>query len=277
MYVFASSGRAGTAHREALVFATTSQFCGRRSPTHLVHLCRQTCRAIQSILWLMPNYRRSRIPGATLFFTVVACRRRPILASPAAVQVLRECVALVKDAMPFAIDAWVVLPDHMHAIWTLPDNDADYSRRWGRIKAEFTRRSGIQHESSVGRQAGVWQPRFWEHLIRDERDLATHMHYLHFKSGQTWLGSARPGLAVLQFSPPRTRWAVSRRLGMQRARGAPYRRWRVSRAVTSAADSVRPTFVNGTIRRVGRTLPAMQARVRDNGGRCPPYLNRSAV
>jgi putative transposase len=115
-----------------------------------------------------------------LFFTVVACRRRPILASPAAVQVLRECVALVKDAMPFAIDAWVVRPDHMHAIWTLPANDADHSRRWGRIKAEFVRRSGIQHESSVGRQAGVWQPRFWEHLIRDERDLATHMHYLHF-------------------------------------------------------------------------------------------------
>jgi putative transposase len=128
----------------------------------------------------MPNYRRVLIPGATYFFTVVTGRRKPILASPDAVQTLRESVAVVRHAMPFAMEAWVVLPDHMHAIWTLPDGDADYPRRWGRIKAEFTRRCGIAHASAPSCDSGVWQPRFWEHLIRNEDDATAHMNYLHF-------------------------------------------------------------------------------------------------
>jgi putative transposase len=82
--------------------------------------------------------------------------------------------------MPFRIDAWVVLPDHMHAIWTLPGKDLDYSKRWGRIKADFSRHCGLPHTSVARRDAGLWQPRFWEHLLRDEADFAAHMDYTHY-------------------------------------------------------------------------------------------------
>lgn len=132
------------------------------------------------MLAAMPYYRRTLVHGATYFFTVVTRQRKPILASPAAVEMLRKSVAAVQRVQPFVIDAWVVLPDHMHAIWTLPDGDADYSRRWGRIKAGFTQRSGIGRVAGRGRDAGVWQPRFWEHLIRNDRDASAHMDYVHF-------------------------------------------------------------------------------------------------
>lgn len=82
--------------------------------------------------------------------------------------------------MPFSIDAWVVLPEHMHAIWTLPADDFDFSTRWGRIKVGFTRHYDGAHMSAPRQNAGLWQPRFWEHLIRDEADLTTHMDYVHY-------------------------------------------------------------------------------------------------
>jgi len=128
----------------------------------------------------MPNYRRARVPGASYFFTVVTYRRRRILTTPAAIRALRESIAVVRQHMAFSIDAWVVLPDHMHAMWTLPAADHDYSRRWGHIKAEFVRRSGLPHRSRSGAGACIWQPRFWEHVIRDERDWQAHMDYLHY-------------------------------------------------------------------------------------------------
>ena len=93
---------------------------------------------------------------------------------------IRRSVADVQRQMPFAIDAWVVLPEHMHAIWTLPEGDADFSTRWGRIKANITRRVSLAHVSASGRDSGLWQPRFWEHLIRDEADFAAHMDYVHY-------------------------------------------------------------------------------------------------
>jgi putative transposase len=128
----------------------------------------------------MPNYRRARIAGATYFFTVVTARRRGLLATADAVATLRRSVVEVQRQMPFTIDAWVVLPEHMHAIWTLPVDDSDFSTRWGRIKAGFTRHAGVAHLSASGRDGGLWQPRFWEHLIRDEADFAAHMDYLHY-------------------------------------------------------------------------------------------------
>jgi putative transposase len=128
----------------------------------------------------MPNYRRARNAGATYFFTVVTAQRRALLASADAVATLRRSLAEVRRQMPFAIDAWVVMPEHMHAIWTLPAEDCDFSTRWGRIKAAFTRRAGLAHVSAPGRDSGLWQPRFWEHLIRDDTDFAAHMDYLHY-------------------------------------------------------------------------------------------------
>lgn len=128
----------------------------------------------------MSNYRRARTRGGTYFSTVVTAGRLPLLASDAAIRVLRESVAQVRRVLPFTITAWVVLPDHMHAVWKLPDDDADFSTRWGRIKAGFTQRCDTPHDSGPRRYAGIWQSRFWEHRIRDERDLAAHVDYVHF-------------------------------------------------------------------------------------------------
>ena len=128
----------------------------------------------------MPNYRRARHAGATYFFTVVTARRRPLLATPHAIATLRQSVAEVHRRMPFSINAWVVLPEHIHAIWTLPHDDFDFSTRWGRIKAGFTRHGGMPHVSAPRRDGGLWQPRFWEHQIRDEADFSAHMDYLYY-------------------------------------------------------------------------------------------------
>ena len=86
------------------------------------------------------------------------------------VEALREAVRKVRAARPFVIDAWVVLPEHMHAMWTLPEGDCEYPGRWREIKKAFTR--GVS-------QQGVWQKRYWEHTIRDDRDYAAHMDYIH--------------------------------------------------------------------------------------------------
>ncbi len=136
----------------------------------------------------MPNYRRSAVLGATYFFTVVTHRRQPILINPEARTVLRQVIDEVRQQHPFTIDAWVLLPDHMHCFWTLPDSDADYSRRWGMIKAGFTKqvKSLFQHDAWVGRsrqrhrEGAIWQRRFWEHQIRDEVDFQRHVDYIHF-------------------------------------------------------------------------------------------------
>jgi len=121
------------------------------------------------------NYRRLYVPGGTYFFTVVTYRRRPIFDDPVRVDVLRDAFRYTRRRRPFRVVAVVVLPDHLHCIWVLPKEDEDFSIRWQILKTRFTRvaardRSGIQ----------IWQPRFWEHLIRDPADLRRHLDYIHF-------------------------------------------------------------------------------------------------
>ena len=128
----------------------------------------------------MPNYRRARIEGATWFFTVVTAQRRRFLVDEHAISALRQSVATTRQRMPFRIDAWVILPDHMHALWTLPPGDKDFSTRWGLIKAGFSRNSNLPHASAPRRDGGLWQPRFWEHRIRNTRDYHTHTDYAHY-------------------------------------------------------------------------------------------------
>jgi len=100
------------------------------------------------------------------------------------VDVLRAVVRDVRRRWPFVIDGWVVLPDHLHCIWTLPPGDFDFTNRWRLIKAGFARQLPKTERRSFVRTArgerGIWQRRFWEHAIRDERDYASHMDYLHF-------------------------------------------------------------------------------------------------
>ena len=131
----------------------------------------------------MPDYLRSRVPGGTYFFTVnLLDRNRPLLVEN--VEHFREAVRRVRELMPFHIDAWVVLPEHTHALWTLPNGDADFPRRWQAIKMAFSKRIESGETLSPSRRSrgerGIWQRRYWEHTIRDDRDYAVHMDYIHF-------------------------------------------------------------------------------------------------
>jgi len=131
----------------------------------------------------MPNYRRNRVPGGTYFFTVNLLDRRSDLLVRE-IDALREAVRRTRGRYPFHVDAWVVLPDHMHCIWTLPDADADFSKRWQTIKTTFSKSLPAVEALSSARarrgERGLWQRRFWEYTIRDERDYAAHMDYVHF-------------------------------------------------------------------------------------------------
>jgi len=131
----------------------------------------------------MPDYRRNRVPGGTYFFTVNLLDRKSQLLVEN-VGILRDAVRHVRERKPFHIDAWVVLPDHMHCVWTLPPGDTDFSDRWRALKGLFTtgmppgeRRSAARIRRS---ERGIWQRRFWEHTIRDDRDYATYLDYVHF-------------------------------------------------------------------------------------------------
>lgn len=136
----------------------------------------------------MPEYRRSRVDGGTYFFTVLTYKRLPILTTGAARSLLRQAWLDVRERFPFILDAICLLPDHLHCIWTLPEDDADYSIRWKEIKRLFTKgylnQVGPGEERNPSRlsrgEAAIWQRRFWEHTIRDETDLNRHLDYIHY-------------------------------------------------------------------------------------------------
>lgn len=132
------------------------------------------------------QYRRAKTPGGTYFFTVVTYQRRKILCEPDNIALLREVFRSVMTNHPFTIDAIVILPEHLHCIWTLPENDSDFSTRWRLIKSEFSRccHPKYKQQLSASRQRkqeqAIWQRRFWEHVIRDERDFTQHVEYIHY-------------------------------------------------------------------------------------------------
>jgi putative transposase len=136
----------------------------------------------------VPSYRRAHVPGGRFFFTLVTAMRRPLLCTENARPILRTVIREAMTRWPFRWDAIVVLPDHLHAIWTLPSGDEDYSRRWGWIKKEFTKAwlaSGgseidVSDSKHKDRRHGVWQRRFWEHTIRDDLDFERHCDYIHY-------------------------------------------------------------------------------------------------
>lgn len=136
----------------------------------------------------MPNYRRRFVPYATYFFTIVTYQRRPFLTQIRSRSLLREAIQVCQNRFPFELIAIVLLPDHVHAMFRLPEGDMRYPMRLGFIKKEFTKHylesGGIEGETSMGLKLqgrrGVWQPRYHEHTIEYERDFENHFDYLHY-------------------------------------------------------------------------------------------------
>ena len=151
------------------------------------------CRATS-----MSEYRRLFVPGGSYFFTVVTAGRTPLFAGDSARQILGEVMRLCFRRYPVEVVAMVLLPEHLHAIWTLPTADDSYSDRWRWIKREFTREwlaSGgkdlaLRLSQRRERRRGVWQRRFWEHSIRDEADMEAHVDYIHYNPVKHGLASS---------------------------------------------------------------------------------------
>ncbi len=136
----------------------------------------------------MPNYRRAHVSGGSYFFTVVTYKRANILLSELARATLRTVIKECQERAPFQVDAFVLLPDHLHTIWTLPEGDSNYSFRWSFIKKEFSKRYMVQGGRELKQnksrkekfERGIWQRRFWEHTISGEKDFEHHVDYIHY-------------------------------------------------------------------------------------------------
>jgi putative transposase len=136
----------------------------------------------------MPNYRRWFVAGGSFFFTVVVDGRRPLFNNAKAValfgNIIRDCVA----RWPLTVNAIVLLPDHLHTIWTMPSGDVAYPKRWAWTKKEFTKQwlEGGGRDYAVSdarhreRRHGIWQPRYWEHTLESEDDFERHFDYIHW-------------------------------------------------------------------------------------------------
>ena len=130
----------------------------------------------------MVNYRRNFVPGGTFFFTVTL-RNRNISLLTDKVLLLKEAFQSVKKQHPFKIKAYVILPEHIHMIWELPDGDFNYSIRWKKIKTFFSKflvDSGFKFSKTKHGEYRLWQRRFWEHTIKDMADFENHVNYIHY-------------------------------------------------------------------------------------------------
>jgi putative transposase len=149
----------------------------------------------------MSRYIRPKVPGASVFFTVnLADRGTRTLVDH--IDALREAVRVTKAERPFRIDAWVVLPDHMHAVWTLPEGDHDFSTRWSVIKARFTQTVPVESRRASHirrRERGLWQRRFWEHHVRDDEAFAACVRYC-------WINPVKHGLVEHPKDWPYSSW-----------------------------------------------------------------------
>ncbi len=134
---------------------------------------------------------------ASYFFTLVTERRAPLFSEEFAIAIFEEAQAQVQSRHPFEIEAQVILPDHLHALWQLPPGDADFSGRWRLIKSTFTHRylkirqpPPRSNSRTAKKEQSIWQRRYWEHLIRDDEDFAAHLDYIHYNPVHHGLASA---------------------------------------------------------------------------------------
>ena len=129
------------------------------------------------------QYKRTDIKGGCYFFTVNLANRKSTMLIDH-IESLKHAIIQVKQNHLFIIDAMVILPEHLHAIWTLPQGDSDYAKRWMLIKSNFSRsipkNELINNSRMSKRERGIWQRRYWEHTIRDDNDLQNHINYIHY-------------------------------------------------------------------------------------------------
>ncbi len=136
----------------------------------------------------MPNYRRVKIKGGTYFFTIVTNKRQRLFHSPKARELLLKAFDHVKQFHPYAMEAFCILPDHIHLLWKMPEDDEHYSMRIAEIKKRFSKTYYEEISKTISKNSkqakrgenGLWQRRFWEHYIRDEEDLHRHIDYIHY-------------------------------------------------------------------------------------------------
>jgi putative transposase len=132
----------------------------------------------------MTEYRRAHVPGASWFFTVNLAQRKEHHLLVERIDVLRAAFESVRGRYLFRLDAVVILPEHLHCIMSLPEGDEDFSIRWNLIKGGFSRAIKTGERISASRakrgERGIWQRRFWEHLIRDQADFNRHADYIHW-------------------------------------------------------------------------------------------------
>lgn len=166
----------------------------------------------------MTEYRRPHVPGAAWFFTVGLAERRGNWLLVDRIDALRAAFRRMRMSLPFWMEAVAILPDHLHCLWTLPPGDSDVSTRWNLIKGEFSRAIEKGERISPSRaqrgERGIWQRRFWDHLIRDHDDLKRHP----LESGEARMGRASRGLAAFQFPCLPATGRVFRRLGWRERR-----------------------------------------------------------
>ncbi len=167
----------------------------------------------------MANYRRNRAAGGSHFFMVnLRDRRADLLVIE--IEARRGAVRAARARHPFHSDAWVVLPDHLHCLWTLPPDDCDFPIRWQMIKALFSRCVSPAEDRRASlvrkRESGIWQRRYWEHTIRDDHDYAAHMDYIHFDPVKHGL-PPMPPTGRIRASPDASGWGCIRSIGRRRA------------------------------------------------------------
>ncbi|CAM2949420.1 REP-associated tyrosine transposase [Legionella worsleiensis] len=130
----------------------------------------------------MVNYRRNFVSGGTFFFTLTLRNRKSSVLIDQ-IHLLKEAVQITKAQHLFLIKAYVILPDHLHMIWQLPEGDANYSGRWKKIKALFSKsinKSAFPLSKTRHNEYCLWQRRFWEHTIKDAKDFENHVNYIHY-------------------------------------------------------------------------------------------------
>jgi len=143
----------------------------------------------------MSDYRRWFVPGGFYFLTIVTYARRPILITDHGREILRDAITKIRASRPFSLFATVLCPDHWHVLLSLPSGDCDYSTRIKRIKEEFSQQwlerrlpeATVTSSQKRRGERGIWQPRFWEHTVRDEVDLEGCVDYIHWNPRKHFL------------------------------------------------------------------------------------------